>query len=110
MMMLVFAQLAVAWPDTAYSEIFSNTADVIPLPLKQLLKDFESSRNPSCTTTRVEGAVRQAIQEFSSPNSSLSRAINAMKDPGCAIAALNDPGMNALVESQQQNFALVVYG
>ncbi len=108
--LLAFAQPAVAWPDAAYSEIFNNAAGVLPPPLKQLLEDIGFSPNPSCATTRVEGAVEQAIQEFSSPNGSLPRAISAMKDAGCAIAALNDPGMNALVESQQQNFALVFYG
>ena len=110
LMLLAFAQPAEAWPEAAYSEIFSNAADILPPSLKQLLEEIEASLNPSCTTTPVEGAVRQAIQEFSSPDGSLPRAISAMKNAGCAIAALNDPGMDALVESQQANFALVFYG
>ncbi len=110
LILLALAQPAVAWPDAAYSDIFSNATDMLPLPLKQLLEDIEFSLAPSCTTTPVERAVRQAIEEFSSPNGSLTRAISAMRDAGCAIAALNDPGMDRLVASQQQNFALVFYG
>ena len=107
LMLLAFAQPAIAWPEAAYSEIFSNATRILPPPLKRLLEEFGPAFNPSCTTSLVEHAVREAIQEFSSPNGSLPRAIGAMKDAGCAIAAMNDPGMDALVESQQQNFALV---
>ena len=110
LMLPALAQPALAWPEAAYSEIFSNATRILPLPLKQLLEDMESTLNPSCTTTEVDGAVRQAIREFSSPNGSLVAAVRAMKDAGCAVAAMNDPGMDALVASQQQNFALVFYG
>ncbi len=107
---LAVAQPARAWPEGAYSEIFNQARGVLPLPLKQLLEDVDTEFNPSCASDRVEEAAAEAIQEFSRPDGSLQRAIGAMKDAGCAIAAMNDPGMDGLVASQQQNFALVFYG
>ena len=109
-MLAALAQPAMAWPETAYSSIFDNAARILPPQLRQLMEDKESSLQASCSTGGVELAVEQAIGEFSSPNGSLTRALGAMKDAGCAVAAMNDPGMDRLVESQQQNFAVVFYG
>ena len=110
LMVLASAQPARAWPETAYPEIFDNAIRVLPPPLRQLLEDMESSLHQSCLPTRTEQAAAQAIEQLRSPNGSLERAVTAMKDAGCAIAAMNDPRMDVLVESEQKNFAVVFYG
>jgi len=107
---LAFAPPAVAWPDATYSDIFGNAMDILPPPLRQLLEDLDSSLDPACTTTSVAGSVQRAVEEFLSPNGSLTLASSAMRGAGCAIATLNDRGMESLVASQQQNFAPVFCG
>ncbi len=107
---LASAQPARAWPETAYPEIFDNAIRVLPTPLRQLLEDMESSLHQACSPTRTDQAVAQAIEELRSPDGNLERAVTAMKDAGCAIAAMNDPNMDVLVESERKNFAVVFYG
>ncbi len=110
LMVLASAQPARAWPETAYPQIFDNAIRVLPPPLRRLLEDMESSLHQSCLPTRTEQAAAQAIEQLRSPNGSLERAVTAMKDAGCAIAAMNDPKMDVLVESERKNFAVVFYG
>jgi hypothetical protein len=104
------APTAMAWPEPAYSEIFANATRIMPGPLKQLLEDMEQSLHASCSQIPIGEAVERAVEEFGDPNGNLNGAIAAMREAGCAIAAMNDPELDPLVESQQQNFAVVFYG
>ena len=110
LLVLASAQPAGAWPETAYSEIFANATRVLPPALRQLLEDMESSLHQSCLPAQTDQAAAQTIEELRSPNGNLARAVTAMKDAGCAVAAMNDPKMDRLVESERENFAVVFYG
>ncbi len=99
-----------AWPVSVYPEIFRNAREVLPPPLGRLLEDMGSFLRRPCNRVDVEEAVERAISEFSKRNGNLELAIAALRDAGCAAAAINDPGMDRFVESQEKKFAVVFYG
>ena len=99
-----------AWPASVYPEIFRNAREVLPPPLGRLLEDMGSFLRQPCNRVDVEEAVERAISEFSKRSGNLELAIAALRDAGCATAAINDPGMDRFVESQEKKFAVVFYG
>ena len=99
-----------AWPTSLYPEIFRNARKVLPPPLSRLLEDMEPLLRQPCTAVRVEDAVDRAIAELSKRDGSLELAIGAIREAGCAAAAINDPGMDTFVAAQGKKFAVVFYG
>ncbi len=100
-----------AWPASAYQQLFRNAQKPLPSALRQWLKDFESELLQPCKpATDVEQAVARAVQTLSRPNTDLRVPVRAMRDAGCAIAALNDPQLDSLVADHSWRFAVVFYG
>ena len=107
---LLAVTTAGAWPATTYPQIFVDARQTLPGPLQQLLKDMEPVLYQPCSQTSVMEAAQQAIDHFTRQEGDLRAAVAAMRDAGCAAAALNDPRMDALVEAQRSRFAVVFYG
>ena len=63
-----------------------------------------------CEPKVLEQSVDRAIAEFSNRYGSLQRAVEALRDAGCAAAAMNDPRMDRLVQSHGGKFPVVFYG
>ena len=99
-----------AWPAAVYPSIFDNALKTMPGPFQQLLRDLEPVLHQPCVVEEIAVAVERAIVEFRDPAGSPSRSVAALRDAACAAAAMNDPGMNALVEDQAARFAVVFYG
>jgi hypothetical protein len=58
----------------------------------------------------VDEAAAEAIARFSDAGGGLPAAVASMRDAGCAAAEMNDPDMDALVETQRSRFPVVFYG
>jgi hypothetical protein len=105
-----------AWPNEARSDIFTHASRTLPPALGRLLSDMESVLAQPCESgdaTNLEAAATAAVRELRSPNGDLARAIDFIRESGCAAAALNDPGsssIDALVNAQKNRFAVVFYG
>lgn len=101
---------AEAWPGPAYPEIFAEAQQTLPSPLRQLLADMEPVLHEDCGMMSLEEATRRAIDQFARPEGGVQAAVAAMRDAGCAAAAINDPDLDALVESYRERFSVVFYG
>jgi hypothetical protein len=99
-----------AWPSSAYQKIFRDAQRPLPKALSALLKDFESVLLQPCKEMSAGEATRIAIAEFSRKGSDPRVSIAAIRDAGCAVAAMNDPQLDALVAAQVSRFAVVFYG
>ena len=98
------------WPSSQYREIFLNAHKVLPPPLRQLLIDMDAVFEQPCEPSVLEQSVDRAIAEFSKRDGNLQRAVEALRDAGCAAAAMNDPRMDSLVQSHGRKFSVVFYG
>jgi len=107
---LLFAAPAAAWPAPTYRDIFADARGTLPIPLQQLLLDMEPVLYERCDTVPVADATARAIERLSNPTAGVVSAVAALRDAGCAVAALNDPDMDALVASHGSRFAVVFYG
>jgi hypothetical protein len=99
-----------AWPAASYPAIFRNAQLPLPKALATFLNDFGSVLMSPCRTMPAEQASRAAIAQLSKKNADPREAVAAMRDAGCAAAAMNDPKLDALVQSQNSRFSVVFYG
>jgi hypothetical protein len=99
-----------AWPAASYPAIFRNAQLPLPKALATFLKDFGTVLMSPCRPMPAEQASKAAIAQLSKKNADPRDAVAAMRDAGCAAAELNDPKLDALVQSQGSRFSVVFYG
>ena len=99
-----------AWPAASYSQIFRNAQRPLPRSLAAFLKDFDAVLMSPCRVSPVEQAVQAAIEQLSKKAADPRISAAAIRDAGCSAAAMSDPKLDALVESQAGRFSVVFYG
>ncbi len=99
-----------AWPPSAYVKMFRDARQTLPKNLNTLLADFDGLLSQPCRKLTVEEASKIAVTEISKRTGNLSASVAAMRDAGCAVAALNDPQLDSLVAAQAGTFTVVFYG
>ena len=99
-----------AWPAGSYPFLFRNARLALPKALAVFLKDFEPVLMSPCRTMPIEQASRAAIQQLSKKGADPRDAVAAIRDAGCATAEMNDPKLDALIQSQGSRFSVVFYG
>jgi hypothetical protein len=99
-----------AWPSNALTKILRDARRPLPKSLTALLTDFDSVLLQPCRRMTIEEAAKAAVAELKTRRGNLAAAVAAIRDAGCAAAALNDPQLDSFVAGQANNFAVVFYG
>ena len=99
-----------SWPNSAYVNIFRDAERALPKGLATVLKDFDRVLIQPCSTSTIENAAARAIASFRTKNSDPAVSVAAMRDAGCAAAAMSDPQLDPFIVSNQAKFAVVFYG
>jgi len=92
------------------TKILRDAQNPLPKDFATLLKDFDRVLQQPCRPGTVEQAATVAIAELKKKSGDLSMAVAAVRDAGCAVAALNDPQLDSFISAQADKFAIVFYG
>jgi len=110
LLVIVFHSPLQAWPVTSYRLMFRDAQRPLPKALSTFLKDFESVLMSPCRPMPAEQAAQTAIEQLSKKADDPRLSVAAIRDAGCAVAAMSDPKLDSLIETQAPGFSVVFYG
>ena len=110
LLIVVYPAPANGWPASVYPKIFRDAQRPLPKSFATFLKDFEKVLLQPCKVMPAEEASKIAIAQLSSKSGNLALSVAAIRDAGCAAAAISDPKLDALIASHANSFAVVFYG